>query len=61
MSEDLLSPAEAAEIAHLHARFTEHHACGSVSVQLNYNDGKLSTVVVNGRRFERRSLSAAPK
>lgn len=55
MTEVPLLPGEVAEIAMFNAHYAAHKASGTVNIQLNYHEGRLATVVVNGRRFERRS------
>ncbi len=48
------TPAEVAEIVHTHSRFTVERAHGKMVIEINFNDGDTSVVVVNGRRFDRK-------
>lgn len=52
---------EAAEIAMYAAHYAATKGCGSIAIEVNFNDGKPGVVVVNGRRFKRETLSAGPK
>lgn len=44
---------ERAEIDHVVARYRAVHAHGKVTIELNFNDGHLPVVTVQGRRFQR--------
>lgn len=48
------TPAEIGEIVRVCSHFTVERAHGAVTIQINYNDGDVPVVVVNGRRFDRK-------
>lgn len=57
----LLAADEIAELVRNHVHYQTTKAHGSQTLKLNYNDGDLSVVEINGRRFDRKKIQAALK
>lgn len=58
---DLFTAAEREEIQMYAAHYAAKNGHGSVSIQLNFAEGKLKVVNVNGRRFEREEKRGAQR